>query len=154
MLHSAINGAKQAGSSIPIPKIMLHLADGWSWSEQSFFYSGIFIQGDLAPSDLDILGVSFYPFYNTAATLSALKSSLTSLAGLVGKSIVVAETDWPVSCEGVALSETGIKVSMAGQDTWIEDIEGVVAGLPNGLGQGICEFLFFCDCDDDDPEVE
>ncbi|EIM87864.1 arabinogalactan endo-1,4-beta-galactosidase [Stereum hirsutum FP-91666 SS1] len=137
MLNSAINGAKQAGSSIPIPKIMLHLADGWSWSEQSFFYSSIFIPGELSTSDLDILGVSFYPFYNTAATLAALKSSLTNLAGLMGKPIVVAETDWPVSCEGVSLSETGIAISMAGQDTWIEDVEGVVAGLPNGLGQGI-----------------
>lgn len=58
----------------------------------------------------------------------------------MGKPIVVAETDWPVTCEAVALSETGIAVSTAGQDTWIEDVESVVAGLPNGLGQGICEF--------------
>lgn len=136
MLHSAINGAKQAGSSLPIPKIMLHLADGWSWSEQSFFYTGIFIQGELATSDLDILGVSFYPFYNTAATLASLKSSLTNLAGLMGKEIVVAETDWPVSCEGVALSETGIAISTAGQDTRIEDIEGVLAGVAGGVGPG------------------
>lgn len=120
---------------------MIHLADGWSWSEQSTFWDSIFIQGELATTDIDIIGVSFYPFYNTSATLSALESSLTNLANLLEKPIVVAETDWPVTCSGVALSEPSIPISTAGQDTWIEDIENVMASLPSRLGQGICMFL-------------
>ena len=86
-----------------------------------------------------MIGVSFYPFYNTGATLSALRSSLTNLANSYGKPILVAETDWPVSCSGRTLTEPGIAVSASGQQTWVNDIKNVLAGLPNGLGQGICE---------------
>lgn len=71
--------------------------------------------------------------------MSALKSSLTNLANLMGKPIVVAETDWPVTCSGTKLTEPSIAVSAAGQQTWITDIKNVLTSLPNGLGQGICE---------------
>ncbi|ETW76651.1 glycoside hydrolase family 53 protein [Heterobasidion irregulare TC 32-1] len=133
LLHSAINGAKSVAS----PKILIHLANGWDWSGLSSFFSGVFIQGALATSDVDIIGVSFYPFYDSGATLAALKSSLTNLANTYGKPIVVAETDWPVSCSGVSLTEPSIPVSVAGQLTWITDIKNVLSGLPKGLGQGI-----------------
>ncbi|KIJ55225.1 glycoside hydrolase family 53 protein [Sphaerobolus stellatus SS14] len=62
--------------------------------------------------DVDYISVSFNPFYDAGATLSALKSSLTNLANT-------------------------IPVSAAGQETWIKDIKSILAGLPNGLGQGI-----------------
>ncbi|PSR74989.1 hypothetical protein PHLCEN_2v9403 [Hermanssonia centrifuga] len=133
MLHSAINGAKSVGS----PKIMLHLANGWDWSDLDFWFSGIFVPGALSASQVDIVGVSFYPFYDAGATLSALNSSLINLVGLLNKDIVVAETDWPVSCSGVALTEPSIPVSTTGQQIWIQDIKSVLDGLPNGRGKGI-----------------
>lgn len=135
LLHSAINGTKSSGS----PKILIHLANGWDWTDLNWWFSNVFIQGALSTSDVDIIGVSFYPFYDSGATLSALKSSLTNLANKLGKPIVVAETDWPVSCPGVKLTEPSISISAAGQETWITDIRNILAGLPNGLGQGICE---------------
>lgn len=133
LLHSAVNGARAVSS----PKIMLHLANGWDQSDQTWFYKNVFIQGAFATTDLDIIGVSFYPFYDTRATLAALKSSLTALTGVIQKPIIVAETDWPVTCSGVTLSEKGVAVSTAGQVTWIQDIKNVLTSLPNGLGQGI-----------------
>ncbi|KAI0028406.1 arabinogalactan endo-1,4-beta-galactosidase [Vararia minispora EC-137] len=133
LLHSAVNGARSVAS----PKIMIHLANGWDSSGLQSFFNNVFIQGAFAKTDLDIIGVSFYPFYDTSATLSALKSSLTMLANTVGKPIIVAETDWPEACSGVALSESSIAVSATGQATWISDIKNVLSALPNGLGQGI-----------------
>ncbi|TCD66517.1 hypothetical protein EIP91_001293 [Steccherinum ochraceum] len=133
LLHSAINGAKSVGN----PKILIHLANGWDWSDLQWWFSNVFIQGALSKDQVDIIGVSFYPFYDSGATLSALKSSLTNLANLMGKPIVVAETDWPVSCSGTKLTEPSIAVSAAGQQTWITDIKNVLTGLPDGLGQGI-----------------
>ena len=133
LLHSAVNGAKAAGS----PKILIHLANGWHWNGLNSWFSGIYIQGALAASEVDMIGVSFYPFYNTGATLSALRSSLTNLANSYGKPIVVAETDWPVSCSGRTLTEPGIAVSASGQQTWVNEIKNVLAGLPNGRGLGI-----------------
>ncbi|KAI0074017.1 arabinogalactan endo-1,4-beta-galactosidase [Panus rudis PR-1116 ss-1] len=133
LLHSAVNGAKAAGS----PKILIHLANGWDWSDLNWWFSNVFIPGALSTSDVDIIGVSFYPFYDSGATLNNLRSSLTNLANQLHKPIVVAETDWPVSCSGAALTEPSIPISAQGQETWVTDIKNVLAGLPNGLGQGI-----------------
>ncbi|VDB84601.1 unnamed protein product [Peniophora sp. CBMAI 1063] len=133
LLHSAVNGARSVSS----PKIMLHLANGWDESDMTWFFKNVFIQGAFATTDLDIIGVSFYPFYDSGATLSALKTSLTALTGVIQKPIIVAETDWPVTCSGVSLTDKSVPVFAAGQVTWIQDITNVLNSLPNGLGQGI-----------------
>lgn len=138
LLNSAVHGGLAADS----PQILIHLANGWDWSDLEYWYQGVFgIQGALTASEVDIMGVSFYPFYGTNATLANLKSSLTNLANAYGKPIVVAETDWPASCSGVTLSEPSIPVSVQGQEEWTGDIKGVLTSLPNGLGQGICTHL-------------
>lgn len=104
-----------------------------------------------------MIGVSFYPFYGSQATVANLKSTLTGLANTFGKvsffffcniyiladllfekDIIVAETDWPAagSCPGVTLSERSIPLSASGQTTWLNDIKGVLNGLPGGHGVG------------------
>jgi len=134
LLHSAAQGVRAAASSSSSTKILVHIANGWDAGGVSFFYDGIFISGAFATSDVDILGFSFYPFYGTGATLSALQSSLENVTSTLGKDVLVAETDWPVACSGVALSEN-ISVSAAGQQTWVRDIESVLEGLGSrGLG--------------------
>ena len=137
LLHSAVNGAKSVGS----PQVLLHLANGWDSSGLQSFFKNVFIAGAFSASDFDILGVSFYPFYGGSATLASLKSSLTSIADSLRKPIIVAETDWPVSCPGVSLTEPSVPISVQGQETWIKDITSVLNSLPNGLGQGICKCL-------------
>ncbi|KZT71475.1 glycoside hydrolase family 53 protein [Daedalea quercina L-15889] len=134
LLYSAIYGGLSAGS----PKILIHLANGWDWADLQYWWEGVFgIQGALTPSEVDIMGVSFYPFYGTNATLANLKSSLTNLTSEFGKPVVVAETDWPVSCSGVTLSEPEIPVSVQGQEEWTGDIKNVLTTLPDSLGEGI-----------------
>ncbi|KAL0577635.1 hypothetical protein V5O48_004360 [Marasmius crinis-equi] len=134
LLHSARNGAKDANSNV---KIMVHLADGWKGSGLSSFYQQVFIAGQFATTDIDIFGVSFYPFYNTGATYSALKSSLNTLVSKYNKDVMVVETDWAVSCPGVTMSEPSIPISAAGQTQWVAGIRDAVASLPNGHGLGI-----------------
>lgn len=82
LLHSAANGVRAASSST---KVVLHLANGWDSSGTNSFYNQIFIPGQLAASDLDLLGFSFYPFYGTSATLANLKSSLQNIVNKLGK---------------------------------------------------------------------
>lgn len=138
LLHSAATAGRAGGVS----KLMIHLADGWDQGTQIWWWGSIQIQGAFTLSDVDIVGVSYYPFYNTKATLSALKSSLTALANLINKSLVVAETNWPQACSGgPTLSETGITSGASGQQTWIADIKNVMTSLPNGHGAGVCEYL-------------
>ncbi len=134
LLNSAINGAKSVAS----PKILIHLANAWDWSDISWFFKNVYIQGALSADKVDIIGLSFYPFYDSRATLSTLTSSLTNTANTFGKPIVIAETNWPVSCPGGSLSEKSIPISSAGQSSWVWNIEQVLNELPNGLGQGIC----------------
>lgn len=65
---------------------------------QKWWYTSVLAAGPLVAADFDVMGVSYYPFYNPSATLANLKTSLKNMASTWGKSIMVAETNWPVSC--------------------------------------------------------
>lgn len=150
LLHSAANGVRDASSTT---RIMVHLANGWDASAISSFYNQIFIPGEFATGDFDILGFSFYPFYGTGATYNALQSSLQAIVtkfekvlsmlstcGWIlteAKDVMVVETDWPAACSGVALSDTAISVSPQGQSTWVSGIRTVLQALSGGHGVGI-----------------
>ncbi|KAJ6512128.1 arabinogalactan endo-1,4-beta-galactosidase [Mycena vitilis] len=135
LLHSAISGVRDASSTV---RTIIHLANGWDAEGVSSFYSQIFIAGELALADVDVMGFSFYPFYGTGATLSALQSSLQAMVTEYGKDVMVVETDWPATaCSGVALSEPSIASSASGQQQWVLDIKNVLAGLSGGHGIGI-----------------
>ncbi|KAF7955615.1 hypothetical protein EAE96_004541 [Botrytis aclada] len=137
LLHSASAGIKDSSLSTK-PKIMIHLDNGYSWSEQQYFYKTVLAAGPLLTSDFDMMGVSYYPFYNSAATLASLKTSLTNMASTWGKQLVVAETNWPFACPSPAYAfpsdATSIPFSAAGQTTWIKDVAAVVAGVSGGVG--------------------
>lgn len=134
MLHSAANAVRSVTTST---RIVLHLANGWDSSLLTWFYNGIFIQGQLATGDIDVLGFSFYPFYGTKATFNNLKSSLTSIVNKLNKDVMVVETDWPASCSGVTMSEPSIAISASGQSSFVSGIRSVLQALPNSRGIGI-----------------
>lgn len=137
LLHSAAWGIKDSALTTQ-PRIMIHLDNGWSWSEQEYFYETVLAEGPLLLTDFDMMGVSYYPFYNSAATLASLKSTLANMASAWGKEIVVAETDWPVSCPSPAYAFpsdlTSIPFSAAGQTTFVKDVAAVVAATSGGAG--------------------
>ncbi|KAF7900050.1 hypothetical protein EAF00_004386 [Botryotinia globosa] len=137
LLHSASAGIKDSTLTTK-PKIMIHLDNGYSWSEQQFFYKTVLAAGPLLTTDFDMMGVSYYPFYSSAATLASLKTSLTNMASTWGKQIVVAETNWPFACPSPAFAfpsdATSIPFSAAGQTTWIKDVAAIVAGVSGGVG--------------------
>ncbi|PMD57552.1 glycoside hydrolase family 53 protein [Hyaloscypha bicolor E] len=137
LLHYASAGIKDSSLS-PQPKIMIHIDNGWNWDTQNYFYTTVLSQGTLSASDFDIMGVSYYPFFSAQATLANLKSSLTNMASTWGKELVVAETNWPVSCPYPSYafpSDTAsIPKSVAGQTMWVKDVAGVVAGVNGGSG--------------------
>lgn len=84
------------------------------------------------------MGVSYYPFYNSDATLANLKTSLNNMASTWGKGIVVAETDWPTSCESPKFAfpsdVSSLPISADGQTSWMQDVAKVVAGVTGGQG--------------------
>lgn len=137
LLHSAAFGVKDSSLSTK-PLIMIHLDNGWSYSTQQSWYDNILSQGPLLTTDYDVQGVSYYPFYNSAATLASIRSSLTSMKQKYGKAVMVVETDWPSYCPSPAYAfpsdTTSIPFSPDGQTTWIKNVAAAVAAAGgNGL---------------------
>ncbi|KAF2171786.1 glycoside hydrolase family 53 protein [Zasmidium cellare ATCC 36951] len=131
LLHSASAGIKDSNVS-PQPKILIHLDNGWNFDTQEWWYDTVLSQGPFTADDYDVQAVSYYPFYNSAATLASLSSSLTSLASKYSKDIMVVETNWPVECPNPSYAfpdnTTDIPFSAEGQATWLRDVAEVVEG--------------------------
>ncbi|KAK4569403.1 hypothetical protein LTR86_003166 [Recurvomyces mirabilis] len=138
---AARNGVRDAvARGVHQPLTMIHIDDGYNLTLQQTWFSSLTATGKVKTSDWDVFGFSFYPFYGTAATLSNLNETLTTLANQYNKPLHVVETDWPDQCSGPTapeLSEPSVPVSVAGQTEWVHDIIDVVKGVPRGLGQGI-----------------
>ncbi|KAJ6092985.1 hypothetical protein N7486_008274 [Penicillium sp. IBT 16267x] len=138
LLHSGAWGVKDSELETT-PKIMIHLDNGWDWSEQEYFYNEVLASStDLVSSDFDYMGISYYPFYSSSATLASLKASMKDMYAAYGKDIVIVETNWPVSCpdpEYAFPSDlSSIPFSVAGQETFLEKLAAVVEAVTGGLG--------------------
>ncbi|KAL8291298.1 hypothetical protein RQP46_002276 [Phenoliferia psychrophenolica] len=128
--------SKAVRATMSSAKIAIHLNNGWDQSLQLTFYEKVLAQGYLTSSDFDIQAVSFYPFYGTGATYSALGKSAAALVAKYNKEFLVAETDFPESCSGVTLSES-ITPSAAGQKKWMTELISTVEAIPSSKGVGI-----------------
>ena len=137
LLHSASAGVKDSTLSTK-PQIMIHIDNAWNWDQQSYFYDTTLSQGPLVAEDFDMMGVSYYPFYNSGATLSALESTLNQMSSKYGKTLVVAETDWPVSCPNPGYDFpsdiSSIPFSAEGQTTFIHEIADVLSRVQAAVG--------------------
>ncbi|KKY13105.1 putative arabinogalactan endo-beta-galactosidase [Phaeomoniella chlamydospora] len=137
LLHSAAWGIKDSDLTTT-PKILIHLDNGWDEATQLWWYETVLGEGPLSTTDFDMIGVSYYPFYNDEATLASLQYSLKELASTYGKELVVAETNWPESCPDPAYSfpsdTTSIPFSAAGQSTWITEVANIVEATDGGVG--------------------
>lgn len=123
------------------PQVMLHLDNGWNTTFQTRWYSALFDNG-VKTSDIDVFGVSFYPFYGTSATFANLKDSLNTLAKKYGKPVQVVETDYPAICDGQwnpipDSSEPEIPYNVEGQVEWMGKVIDIVKEVPRSLGQGV-----------------
>ncbi|EMF13557.1 glycoside hydrolase family 53 protein [Sphaerulina musiva SO2202] len=133
LLHSASAGIKDS-SLTPQPQILVHLDNGWNADTQEWWYDLILSPNNaFTAADYDVQAVSFYPFYNSAATMSALQKSLEGLKGKYGKDVMVVETNWPQKCSKpeVAFPEDvrDLTFSAEGQREWMEEVAGVVEGV-------------------------
>ncbi|KAH7136144.1 arabinogalactan endo-1,4-beta-galactosidase-like protein [Dendryphion nanum] len=141
LLKSASRAIKESSLS-PKPKIMIHLDNGWKWETQQWWYDTVLGSGGgLTAADYDIQGVSYYPFYDTAASLSALGSSLQNMVRKYGKEVQVVETNWPTYCPNPSHAfpsdVKSIPLSVEGQKTWMREIAKRVEQAGNGKGTGL-----------------
>ncbi|KAK2061958.1 family 53 glycosyl hydrolase [Colletotrichum caudatum] len=130
-----------ACAGVPKPQVMLHLDNGWNLTLQERWY-GALVDNGVPPSAWDSFGLSFYPFYGTAATFENLRAVLRAMADKYGKPLQVVETDYPAVCDGrwspiPESSEPGIPYSVAGQVEWMAEVLRIVRETPRGLGRGL-----------------
>jgi arabinogalactan endo-1,4-beta-galactosidase len=136
LLHSGCAGVRDSDINPP-PKIMLHLDNGWDWSLQEWFYSTVLGHGSLVLDDFDMMGVSFYPFYDQQATLSSLRTSLANMRSTWGKEVLVVETNWPTSCPSPQYpfpsDVANIPFSPDGQVSYVQSVADAVTSA-GGVG--------------------
>ncbi|KAF2428692.1 glycoside hydrolase family 53 protein [Tothia fuscella] len=123
-------------------KVMVHLDRGYSWSTQEWFYDTIAKNGFSLTKDVDVLGISYYPFWDPRdSTLENFRQNINNMAKKYGKPVVVAETDWPTKCskaiENIPQSLRSIPFTAQGQVEWMRKVADIVKGVPGGLGQGV-----------------
>ncbi|KAH6719065.1 family 53 glycosyl hydrolase [Leptodontidium sp. MPI-SDFR-AT-0119] len=123
------------------PEVMIHVDNGWNITLQQRWYGALIANG-VPTSAFDTIGVSFYPFYGTAATFDNLKTSLNTLARQYRKPLQVVETDYPAICNGQwnpipESSEPSIPYDIQGQITWTKKVIEIVKAVPFGLGRGV-----------------
>lgn len=137
--RSGVDDAIHAG--VAKPTVLIHIDNGWNSTLQTRWYSAL-IRAGVSPSEFDLQGVSFYPFYGTSATFDNLRASFRAMVAQFGKPVQVVETDYPAICNGEynpipESSEPEIPYSVAGQIEWMKDVIQIVKEVPNGLGQGV-----------------
>lgn len=133
LLKSASKAIKESNMA-PTPKIMIHLDNGWKEATQTWWYDTVLGSGGgFSAADYDVQGVSYYPFYNSGATLSALASSLSTMVKKYGKEVMVVETDWPTYCPNPSYAfpsdAKSIPFSVAGQTEWMKQVAAKVTGV-------------------------
>ncbi|KAH9859835.1 hypothetical protein IAQ61_011617 [Plenodomus lingam] len=141
LLKSASKAVKESKLS-PQPKILIHLDNGWNWDTQQWWYDLVLGSGGgFSAADYDIQGVSYYPFYNSKATLASLSNSLNKMAAKYGKQVQVVETNWPSSCPNPSTpfpaDTSSIPLSAWGQVLWMKEVAKRVAAVPGGKGTGL-----------------
>jgi arabinogalactan endo-1,4-beta-galactosidase len=101
-----------------------------------------------ADLDYDVIGLSFYPFWH--GTFDNIKEVMNAMADTFDKEVVIAETSYGFTLEGVpnnggtgqvfseSLQETsGYKAGVPGQATLVRDVIAAVAEVQNDMGLGV-----------------
>ncbi|KAJ0425166.1 family 53 glycosyl hydrolase [Aspergillus carlsbadensis] len=136
LLHAG-SVASKSSNLAQIPKIMVHLDNGWNWDQQQYFYDSVLGTGILQSSDFDLIGVSYYPFYNEAASLASLETTLANLVSRYDQDVLVVEANWPVSCPEPEYTFPAdlqsIPFSADGQVTFLTEVADAVRSA-GGIG--------------------
>ena len=135
LMKAAVQGIQDAANvhGYPVPKIIVHIDRGGDWATTQWFFENLNHQG----VPFDIIGESYYPFYQGSPT--ALNICLSNAAVEFGKPIVVAEDAFPYTntCPSAWLNQLfGYPPTPDGQVSFVADVGQIIRNVPNNLGYG------------------
>ena len=137
LVISAVNAVHAAQGAGPKVQISLTIGNGNSSGEPAYFYGNLFNTswGDVPASDIDVMGVDYYP---TTHDISTLSSNITALSTAIpNKNIMVMETDAPWVSNSNARTSVTIRTTpehQAGQAAYLSALASTLQGLPNVMG--------------------
>ena len=130
-LKAGIKGIKDAAQGRPV-KIMLHVDHGGDIPLTRLFFDTMKEHA----VEYDVIGLSFYPWSH--GTLLDLKDNLCFTAQRYGKEIILVETGYYFqSSRYFRTTPPPFPETPEGQRQWLEAVNEIVMGTPNGLGRGI-----------------
>ncbi|KAF4549799.1 putative glycosyl hydrolase family 53 protein 2 [Elsinoe fawcettii] len=118
------------------PLVMIHIDNGFDQPMLGNWFDALFATEKVTRDQVDIIGLTNYPFYSLAATPENLLTSMNLMADTYGIPLHLVETDWPVTCTA-PLADESIPRSVEGQRIWTKKMIDVVRAVNGGLGQGI-----------------
>ncbi len=133
-------GASAVKACSPRTRVMLHLANGGDNGLYRWWFDNITQQG----VPFDIIGASFYPYWH--GSLGDLQRNLNDVSAFYGKDVVVVETAYPFTLDGVDAAPNliglpeqlvpGYAATREGQAAFLRDLLAVVRAVPEGRGLG------------------
>lgn len=130
LMKAAIQGiADAAGTNMP--KIIVHIDRGGSWSGTQWFFDNLNAQG----VTYDIIGESYYPYWH--GSVSNVANCLTNAAKRYVKPVLIAETDFPWTNSYWTTNIYGIPGTTNGQVQFLVALSQIVKNVPGRLGAGI-----------------
>jgi arabinogalactan endo-1,4-beta-galactosidase len=135
LMNAAIQGVKDAtnATGTKMPQIIVHIDRGGDWATTKSFFDNLNAQG----VPFDIIGESYYPFYQGSPT--NLNICLSNAAVRYGKPIIIAEDAFPYTntCPSAWLTNLfGYPPTPAGQASFVAAIGQIIRNVPNNLGRG------------------
>lgn len=118
------------------PDVMMHFDAGWDTTKYDNIYTALFKTGIIKPTDIDVFGLTNYPYWGTQGTFANVNNTVELLTSKWGRKVHLIETDYPVKCSLVS-SEPSIPYSPEGQIQWVGNLTKIMKALPNGAGQGV-----------------
>jgi len=141
LLNEGIRGVKESLQSYDSIKIMIHIDKGGDVNDSQWFFNKLNSYG----VDFDIIGLSYYPWWQ--GTLTDLQNNLSNLILRYNKEIIIVETayPWTLSWNDNTNNIVGntdqllpnYPASADGQKKFLLDLMNVVDNLPNDKGLGI-----------------
>lgn len=136
LMTAAVQGIQDASTALgtTMPKIIVHIDKGGSWSTTQAFFDNLNAQG----VPFDIIGESYYPWWQGSPT--NLSICLSNAAVRYGKPVVVAEVAFPFTntCPSSWLTNLfGYPPTPAGQASLVTTVGQILKNVPNGLGGGM-----------------
>jgi arabinogalactan endo-1,4-beta-galactosidase len=130
LMKAAVQGiADAAGTNMP--KIIVHIDRGGSWSTTQWYFDNLNAQG----VPYDIIGESYYPYWH--GSVSNVANCLTNAAKRYAKPVIIAETDFPWTNSYWTTNIYGIPGTTNGQVQFLTALARIVKNVPGRLGAGI-----------------